>query len=107
MSSPISSSKHPLQEDKADEVKALIARYVLLKIEQKKIESKLAELARYYDNDSLRMLFEPIGESMMGVVGLDLPPPRKKDMPIRGAAEQERRNTSPSSSSSSSSTTWR
>ena len=100
-----SPSKHPIQEDKADEVKALIARYVLLKIEQKKIESKLAELARYYDNDSLRTLFEPIGESMMGIVGLDLPPPpRKKDVPIRGAAEQERRNTSPTSSSS---TTWR
>jgi hypothetical protein len=97
MSSPISSSKHPLQEDKADEVKALIARYVLLRIEQKKIESKLAELARYYDNDSLRTLFEPIGESMMGIVGLDLPPARKKDMPVRGAAEQE----------STSSTTWR
>jgi hypothetical protein len=106
MSSPISSSsKHPIGEDKADEVKALIARYVLLKIEQKKIESKLAELARYYDNDSLRTLFEPIGESMMGIVGLDLPPPRKKDMPIGGTAEQERRSTSPTTTSSS--TTWR
>src|SRR5919109_2407984 len=73
-----SNSKHPIQEDKADEVKSLIARYILLKIEQKKIESKLAEVARYYDNDSLRTLFEPIGESMMGIVGLDLP--RKKDM---------------------------
>jgi hypothetical protein len=73
-------SKHHIQEDKADEVKALIARYILLKIEQKKIESKLAEVARYYDNDSLRTLFEPIGESMMGIVGLDLP--RKKDMPV-------------------------
>jgi hypothetical protein len=71
-------SKHSIQEDKADEVKALIARYILLKIEQKKIESKLVEVARYYDNDSLRTLFEPIGESMMGIVGLDLP--RKKDM---------------------------
>jgi hypothetical protein len=71
-------SKHHIQEDKADEVKALIARYILLKVEQKKIESKLAEVARYYDNDSLRTLFEPIGESMMGIVGLDLP--RKKDM---------------------------
>jgi hypothetical protein len=104
-SSISSSSKHPLQEDKADEVKALIARYMLLKIEQKKIESKLAELARYYDNDSLRTLFEPIGESMMGIVGLDLPPPRKKDMPRGGATEQERSTSSTTTSSSS--TTWR
>jgi hypothetical protein len=29
------SSKHLVQEDKADEIKALIARYILLKIEQK------------------------------------------------------------------------
>jgi hypothetical protein len=83
-------SKHLIQEDKADEVKALIARYILLKIEQKKIESKLAEVARYYDNDSLRTLFEPIGESMMGIVGLDLP--RKKDMSADTTA-----NTTPSS----------
>ncbi len=73
------SSKHQVQEDKADEIKALIARYILLKIEQKKIESKLAETARFYDSDSLRTLFEPIGESMMGVIGLDLPNPRKRD----------------------------
>jgi hypothetical protein len=73
------SSKHLVQEDKADEIKALIARYILLKIEQKKIESKLAESARFYDNDSLRTLFEPIGESMMGVIGLELPNPRKKE----------------------------
>ncbi len=73
------SSKHQVQEDKADEIKALIARYILLKIEQKKIESKLAETARFYDSDSLRTLFEPIGESMMGVIGLDLPNPRKKE----------------------------
>ena len=66
------SSKHIIQEDKADEIKALIARYILLKIEQKKIETKLAEIAQFYDNDSLRTLFEPIGESMMGVIGLDL-----------------------------------
>jgi hypothetical protein len=39
----------------------------------------LAETARFYDSDSLRTLFEPIGESMMGVIGLDLPNPRKKD----------------------------
>ena len=87
-------SKHSIQEDKADEVKALIARYILLKIEQKKIESKLAEVARYYDNDSLRTLFEPIGESMMGVVGLDLP--RKKDM----SAGNTTTNTTSSSSTS-------
>jgi hypothetical protein len=73
------SSKHIIQEDKADEIKALIARYILLKIEQKKIETKLAEIAHFYDNDSLRTLFEPIGESMMGVIGLDLPSLRKKE----------------------------
>jgi hypothetical protein len=75
----MSNSKHLIQEDKADEIKALIARYILLKIEQKKIETKLAEMARFYDNDSLRALFEPIGESMMGIIGLDLPSPRKKN----------------------------
>ena len=70
-------NKHAIREDKADEVKALIARYVLLKIEQKKIESKLSEIARFYDNESLRILFEPIGDSMMGVIGLELPNTRK------------------------------
>jgi hypothetical protein len=70
--------KHIIQEDKADEVKALIARYVLLKIEQKKIEAKLSEIAKYYDDESLRTIFEPIGESMMGVIGLELPHNRKK-----------------------------
>lgn len=70
-------NKHVIPEDKADEVKALIARYVLLKIEQKKIESKLSEIARFYDNESLRILFEPIGDSMMGVIGLELPKTRK------------------------------
>jgi hypothetical protein len=94
-------SKHSIQEDKADEVKALIARYVLLKIEQKKIESKLAEVARYYDNDSLRTLFEPIGESMMGIVGLDLP--RKKDMSAGTATTTT--TTANTTSSSSTSTT--
>ena len=44
---------------------------ILLKIEQKKIETKLAETAQFYDNESLRTLFEPIGESMMGIIGLD------------------------------------
>jgi hypothetical protein len=39
----------------------------------------LAEIAKFYDNDSLRTLFEPIGESMMGIIGLDLPSPRKKE----------------------------
>lgn len=72
-------SKHIVQEDKADEIKALIARYILLKIEQKKIEIKLAEIAKFYDNDSLRTLFEPIGESMMGIIGLDIYSPRKKE----------------------------
>ena len=90
-------SKHLIQEDKADEVKALIARYILLKIEQKKIESKLAEVAHYYDNDSLRTLFEPIGESMMGIVGLDLP--RKKDMSADNTATTATANTGSSSTS--------
>ena len=53
-------------------LKLSIARYILLKIEQKKIETKLAEIAQFYDNDSLRTLFEPIGESMM-VIGLIFP----------------------------------
>ncbi len=74
-----SSGKHPILEDKADEVKALISRYVLLKIEQKKIETKLSEIAKYYDDDSLRTLFEPIGESMMGVIGIELSNNRKKE----------------------------
>ena len=74
-----SSGKHPIQEDKADEVKALIARYVLLKIEQKKIESKLSDIAKYYDDESLRTIFEPIGESMMGIIGLELPSNRKRE----------------------------
>lgn len=94
--SSTTTSKHLIQEDKADEVKALIARYILLKIEQKKIESKLAEVARYYDNDSLRTLFEPIGESMMGIVGLDLP--RKKDMSA-GNTTTSTANTGSSSTS--------
>jgi hypothetical protein len=71
------SSKHIIQQDKADEVKALVARYVLLKIEQKKIEAKLSEITRFYDEASLRTIFEPIGDSMMGIIGLELP--RKKE----------------------------
>lgn len=71
------SSKHIIQQDKADEVKALVARYVLLKIEQKKIEAKLSEITRFYDEESLRTIFEPIGDSMMGIIGLELP--RKKE----------------------------
>jgi hypothetical protein len=67
------SNKHPLKGDKADEVKALIARYILLKIEQKKIEEKLSEIAKYYDDESMRKIFEPIGDSMMGIIGLELP----------------------------------
>jgi hypothetical protein len=67
------SSKHLLKGDKADEVKALIARYILLKIEQKKIEDKLSEIAKYYDDESMRKIFEPIGDSMMGIIGLELP----------------------------------
>ncbi len=70
-------SKHIIPEDKADEVKALVARYVLLRIEQKKIESKLNEITRFYDEQSLRTIFEPIGDSMMGIIGIELP--RKKE----------------------------
>ena len=78
-SNSTSSGKHLIQQDKADEVKALIARYILLKIEQKKIESKLSEIAKYYDDESLRTIFEPIGESMMGIIGLELPSNRKRE----------------------------
>jgi hypothetical protein len=70
-------SKHIIDEDKADEVKALVARYVLLKTEQKKIEAKLSEISSFYDEESLRRIFEPIGDSMMGIVGIELP--RKKE----------------------------
>ena len=44
---------------------------MLLKIEQRKIEAKLADIAKFYDDESLRTIFEPIGESMMGVLGLE------------------------------------
>jgi hypothetical protein len=77
-SNSASSGKHIIPEDKTDEVKALIARYVLLKIEQKKIEAKLSEIAKYYDDESLRTIFEPIGESMMGVIGLESSHNRKR-----------------------------
>jgi hypothetical protein len=70
-------SKHIIDEDKADEVKALVARYVLLKTEQKKIEAKLSEISSFYEEESLRRIFEPIGDSMMGIVGIELP--RKKE----------------------------
>ena len=70
-------SKHIIDEDKADEVKALVARYVLLKTEQKKIEAKLSEISSFYDEESLRRIFEPIGDSMMGIIGIEIP--RKKE----------------------------
>ena len=73
MSPPSSSDKNPIEEDKADEVKALISRYMLLKIEQRKIENKLNEVIKYYDTESLRIIFEPIGDSIMGTIGLELP----------------------------------
>lgn len=75
-------SKHVIHQDKADEVKALIARYVLLKIEQKKIEAKLSEITKFYDEESLRTIFEPIGDSMMGIIGLELPR-KKESMPSK------------------------
>jgi hypothetical protein len=81
MPSSSSSDKNPIEEDKADEVKALISRYVLLKIEQRKIESKLDEVIKYYDTESLRTIFEPIGDSLMGIMGLELPH-RKKEKDI-------------------------
>ena len=45
----------------------------MLRIEQKKIEEKLSEIAKYYDDESMRKIFEPIGDSMMGIIGLELP----------------------------------
>jgi hypothetical protein len=80
------SSKHIIPEDKADEVKALVARYVLLRIEQKKIESKLNEITRFYDEQSLRTIFEPIGDSMMGIIGIELP--RKKEPHAQEVVDQ-------------------
>ncbi|HYZ59218.1 MAG TPA: hypothetical protein VE544_06130 [Nitrososphaeraceae archaeon] len=75
------SDKNPVEDDKADEVKALISRYMLLKIEQRKIENKLTEIIKYYDSASLRTIFEPIGDSIMGTIGLELPH-RKKEKDI-------------------------
>lgn len=80
-------SKHIIDEDKADEVKALVARYILLKIEQKKIEAKLSEISRFYDEESLRTIFEPIGDSMMGIVGIELP--RKKEHDAQPANQSD------------------
>jgi hypothetical protein len=81
MSPPSSSDKNPVEDDKADEVKALISRYMLLKIEQRKIENKLTEIIKYYDLESLRTIFEPIGDYIMGTIGLELPF-RKKEKDI-------------------------
>ncbi|HEX7207051.1 MAG TPA: hypothetical protein VF233_02640 [Nitrososphaeraceae archaeon] len=80
-------SKHVIREDKADEVRALVARYVLLKIEQKKIEAKLSGITRFYDGESLRTIFEPIGDSMMGIVGIELP--RKKEQHAQLANQKD------------------
>jgi hypothetical protein len=81
MSSPNTPDKNPIEEEKADEVKALVSRYMLLKIEQRKIENKLNEIIKYYDSESLRTIFEPIGDSIMGTIGLELPH-RKKEKDI-------------------------
>jgi hypothetical protein len=43
----------------------------------KKIDPKLSEITRFYDEESLRTIFEPIGDSMIGIVGIELP--RKKE----------------------------
>lgn len=66
-------TKNPIPEDKADELKSLIARSILLRIEQKKIEERLHEIVKYYDEESLRNIIEPIGDSMVSIIGLDLP----------------------------------
>jgi hypothetical protein len=47
----------------------------------KKIEAKLSEITRFYDEESLRTIFEPIDDSMMGIVGIELP--RKKEQHTR------------------------
>ena len=72
-------TKNTIPENKIDELKALIARSILIRIEQKKIEAKLHEIAKYYDEESLKSIYEPIGESMMSVVGLDLPRKKPKE----------------------------
>ncbi|MGB6590386.1 MAG: hypothetical protein WBE68_02625 [Candidatus Nitrosopolaris sp.] len=50
----MTSNKHTLPE-------ALIGRYILLRVEQK---IEFFEIARFYDADALRTIFEPIGESI-------------------------------------------
>ncbi|MDC0142212.1 hypothetical protein OAK66_03010 [Candidatus Nitrosopelagicus sp.] len=72
-------TKNTIPENKIDELKALIARSILIRIEQKKIEAKLHEIAKYYDEESLKSIYEPIGESMMSIVGLDLPRKHPKE----------------------------
>lgn len=66
-------TKNSMPENKAEELKSLVARSILLRIEQKKIEQKLYEIAKYYDEESLKQIFEPIGDSMISVVGIMLP----------------------------------
>lgn len=66
-------TKNSIPENKAEELKSLVARSILLRIEQKKIEQKLYEIAKYYDEESLKQIFEPIGDSMISVVGIMLP----------------------------------
>lgn len=66
-------TKNPIPEDKTDELKSLIARSILLRIEQKKIEERLHEIVKYYDEESLKDIIEPIGDSMVSIIGLDLP----------------------------------
>lgn len=66
-------TKSNIPENKAEELKSLIARSILLRVEQKKIEERLHEIAKFYDEDSLKQIFEPIGDSMVSVVGLMLP----------------------------------
>lgn len=72
-------TKNSIPENKTDELKSLIARSILLRIEQKKIEQKLHEIIKYYDEESLKAIFEPIGDSMMSIVGLTLPRKQNKE----------------------------
>ena len=54
---------------------------------EQKIESKLNKIVRFYDADALKTIFEP-KESMLGVVGLELP--RKKDSKMESSRLEEK-----------------
>jgi hypothetical protein len=86
MSPPSSSDKNLIEEDKADEVKALISRYMFFE-HRTKIENKLNEVIKYYDTESLRIIFDPIGDSIVGTIGLKHPH-RKKEKDISSKPRQ-------------------